>query len=1106
MLLERLAVRGPSHFFLFMSRSVELPPLGVRPDGLKAGGWWHDDDETGRVVCDLCPRACALKPGDRGFCFVRENREGEMVLSTYGRSTGFCIDPVEKKPLNHFYPGTSILSFGTAGCNLGCKFCQNWSISKSREIEQLSEEASPEAIAEAARRLGCRSVAFTYNDPVVWAEYAIDVALACRAAGVKTVAVTAGYITPAARGPFYEVMDAANVDLKGFTEDFYRHLTLSHLEPVLDTLRWLKHETDVWFEITNLVIPRANDSLDEIRQMCQWILDNLGPDVPLHFTAFHPDFRLQDRPPTPPETLLAAYDVARSLGLNYVYAGNVHAPREGSTWCPGCGELLIERDWYDLGRYQLDGNRCRNCGYQVAGHFDQTPGTWGRKRLPVRIADFASVGRRAAFIPSADLAKSATNPKAANNESASIPNTRMSDTTTVTAGLQSASSPNVRPQFTNEQKQLLLQAAARVVAATASGRSISMAEVGLHEFERWNVLGAFVTLKRQGRLRSCCGSMSASVGLSHAVWHAAVRSAIDDHRFPPITPGELRYLDLDVWVLHNHQPVAVVGEARREVVTIGKHGLQIASGDCRGLLLPGVAVEHNLDAEGFLQQVCLKAGLPPTAWKEDHTVLSTFEGEMIEGELHEHLQAEHAGDLALPLTAGDVARLADFCLANILAALTGATPNYYAFGVSDANVNGLSISLQDSAGNVWLETSLLSLRKLLPLQSTLFAQAEEMGRSLAARGIHAGRLADARVKLAVLFDPAMHGTVASPDLRGIDASRRSLVVVEGAKSACAWDPQQQPDELLAEAKRLAGVTLAEAASVFSFATLSNAERLSVANVPRPQHGPRARPAAVAGTFYPADAAELAQLVDDLLSGPPVTPETWPAVMVPHAGLRYSGRLAADTLRRVTIPENVIVIGPKHTRLGVEWAVSPGDLWSIPGAAIAANPELARQLVAAIPGLQLDAAAHQQEHAIEVELPFIARLAPQARVTGIAIGSGNLDRSREFAEGLAACLRSRPQPTLLVISSDMNHFASDAENRRLDEMALAAIETLDPVALFDTVTRHHISMCGMLPAVMVMETLRRLGQLNRCRRVGYATSGDVTGDLRRVVGYAGMLLG
>ncbi|NIP85050.1 MAG: AmmeMemoRadiSam system radical SAM enzyme, partial [Planctomycetales bacterium] len=233
-----------------MSRVVTLPPQeGSWDDGARVGGWWHTHPDQDRIVCDLCPRECHLKPGDRGFCFVRENRDGQMALSTYGRSTGFCVDPIEKKPLNHFFPGTSVLSFGTAGCNLGCKFCQNWDISKSRETARLSDQASAEAIATAAADLGCRSVAFTYNDPVIWAEYAIDTARACHQRGIKTVAVTAGYITPVARPSFFEVMDAANVDLKAFTEDFYQHLTLSHLQPVLDTLRWLKEETDVWLEI-----------------------------------------------------------------------------------------------------------------------------------------------------------------------------------------------------------------------------------------------------------------------------------------------------------------------------------------------------------------------------------------------------------------------------------------------------------------------------------------------------------------------------------------------------------------------------------------------------------------------------------------------------------------------------------------------------------------------------------------------------------------------------------------------------------------------------------------------------------------------------------------
>lgn len=344
--------------------------------------WWHARDD-GRILCELCPRACALKPGDRGFCFVRQHIDGAMRLTTYGRSTGFCIDPIEKKPLNHFYPGTSVLSFGTAGCNLGCKFCQNWSISKSREFEMLSDEASPDDIAEAARVLGCRSVAFTYNDPVIWAEYAIDTARACHERGIKTVAKTSGYITPQARPAFFEVMDAANIDLKAFTEDFYHRLTLSHLAPVLDTLRWVKAETDVWLEITNLLIPGANDDADEIQRLCDWILTNLGDEVPLHFTAFHPDFRLLDRPATPPATLLQARDIARASGVKYVYTGNVYDPESQTTCCPVCATPLIERDGYEILGYHLRHGSCPTCGERIAGRFEERAGSWGSRRLPV---------------------------------------------------------------------------------------------------------------------------------------------------------------------------------------------------------------------------------------------------------------------------------------------------------------------------------------------------------------------------------------------------------------------------------------------------------------------------------------------------------------------------------------------------------------------------------------------------------------------------------------------------------------------------------------------------------------------------------------------------
>ncbi len=347
---------------------------------------WHRLDD-GRVQCDVCPRACKLHEGQRGLCFVRARENDQIVLTTYGRSSGFCIDPIEKKPLNHFLPGTPVLSFGTAGCNLACRFCQNWDISKSREMDTLADGASPDRIAEIAAALGCRSVAFTYNDPAIFMEYAIDIADACHTRGVKTVAVTAGYMCPEPRAEFYEHMDAANVDLKGFTEDFYHRICSGHLQPVLETLEYLKHETSVWFEITNLLIPGLNDSDREIDEMASWLVERLGPDVPIHFTAFHPDWKMTDRPPTPPATLSRARRIALENGVRYAYTGNVHDPVGQSTWCHGCGRVLIERDWFQLGSWNLDEEgRCRSCGASCPGVFEKKAGKWGSRRLPIRIA------------------------------------------------------------------------------------------------------------------------------------------------------------------------------------------------------------------------------------------------------------------------------------------------------------------------------------------------------------------------------------------------------------------------------------------------------------------------------------------------------------------------------------------------------------------------------------------------------------------------------------------------------------------------------------------------------------------------------------------------
>ncbi len=342
----------------------------------------------GRLECQLCPRACALRDGQAGLCFIRE-RQGERIrLTSYGRSHGFCIDPIEKKPLHHFYPGSPVLSFGTAGCNLNCAFCQNWEISHARELERHSAAASPERIAQTATELGCTSVAYTYNDPVIFLEYVVDTARACRQRGIKNVAVTAGYISPRAREDFFRHIDAANVDLKAFSERFYRRLCGGHLAPVLDTLCYLRQESQVWLELTTLLIPGENDSPAELHQLCAWVAEHLGVDTPIHFSAYHPAWRLQAPPPTPPETLCLARHIAMQQGLRFVYTGNLRDPEGNTTWCPHCQRALIERSGYQLGHWGLNAEaHCRHCGYPLPGHFAPTPGTWGARRQPVRLTE-----------------------------------------------------------------------------------------------------------------------------------------------------------------------------------------------------------------------------------------------------------------------------------------------------------------------------------------------------------------------------------------------------------------------------------------------------------------------------------------------------------------------------------------------------------------------------------------------------------------------------------------------------------------------------------------------------------------------------------------------
>ncbi len=357
----------------------------VLKPGVVCGEWWHEL-EDGRIQCDLCPRYCRLRNDQRGFCFVRKAVDGVMALTSYGRASGFIADPIEKKPLNHFYPGSSVLSFGTAGCNLGCRFCQNWDISKAKETDRLTDTASPDDVAAAALQSGCLSIAFTYNDPVIFAEYAIDTAIAAHERGLRTVAVTAGYITRAARSDFFRHMDAANVDLKAFTSDFYKTLCYAKLDPVLENLIWLTRETEVWLEVTTLLIPGQNDSSDEISRLCDWFVENLGDEVPLHFTAFHPDFKMLDIPHTPPATLFRARRQAHAAGLKHVYTGNISDIEGQSTYCASCNVRLIERNGYDVGEWALEpSGACWNCGEKLTGHFGPVPGKWGSRRMRVRM-------------------------------------------------------------------------------------------------------------------------------------------------------------------------------------------------------------------------------------------------------------------------------------------------------------------------------------------------------------------------------------------------------------------------------------------------------------------------------------------------------------------------------------------------------------------------------------------------------------------------------------------------------------------------------------------------------------------------------------------------
>lgn len=1043
-----------------------LPTLDPSPNTADHPGRWWTMQADGRMLCQLCPRACQLKDGDRGFCFVRIRRGDAMVLDTYGRSTGFCIDPIEKKPLNHFLPGTPVLSFGTAGCNLGCKFCQNWDISKSREVARLSAVAMPETIADAALQHGCRSVAFTYNDPVIWAEYAIDTAAACRGVGVKAVAVTAGYITPEARGEFFASMDAANIDLKAFTESFYYKTTGSHLQPVLDTIRYACNETDCWVELTNLIIPDANDDPDELRRMCDWIADAVGADVPVHFSAFHPDFRMQDRPHTPQETLCLAYDLATQAGLRYVYVGNVHDVSRQSTYCPQCRGLLIARDWYQLGTYCMEQNRCGHCGYSIAGHFDNRPGDWGQKRQPIQI--YSPEVHSMSSKPTVDLFQNALDE--------------------------------------NQRQQIRVAASLVVQSAVRTGGSDDVGDI-LGELAEQEVAGVYVTLKRGDTLRGCCGLQGPPIPLHRAIADAAYRTATSDPRMPPIQESELPYLTLSVSIIGPPEAIDTTGsaDAIAEAIQIGRHGIRIRRGQNVGLLLPSVAIDRNWNAQQFLDAVCQKAMLPAGVWRQDDCELKRFEGIYFGGPMLDSdgnpLQAAKRQESPL-IDSAALRALSDWTRQNLVALRSGATPMYYATGVTDQTVLGVVLQLTPVGQPAvsWLQ---LSLVNGLPLQATLF----QLTQQAAATFAHLSQTNEVAVDIAILSSAVAHGVAETADLNGVQPRRRAVLATNGQLWSLGFDSSQAAAETLAEVLAKGnGQLRPTTTSVYSLICDATSDPLQVWLGPKAERDFCPRRPAVAGTFYPAEDAEREQLVDELLDGlPEVTPQTVAAAMVPHAGLRYSGRIGADVWRRIRIPKTVLMIGPKHTRYGVDWAIAPHDVWELsPTACLPGSMELAKSLQAHLSGSELDSEAHREEHSFETQLPLLYRLAPDTQIVCLAIGSSDWQQIEAAAEDLANWIKTLPQPPLLVISSDMNHFADEQETHRRDALALDQLQACDPRGLLDVCEQENISMCGRVPAALVLKTLQNLQLPITGQLVAQGTSADTSGDATRVVGYAGML--
>ncbi len=666
-----------------------------------------------------------------------------------------------------------------------------------------------------------------------------------------------------------------------------------------------------------------------------------------------------------------------------------------------------------------------------------------------------------------------------------------------------------RPNLTEDDKENVLRQAAQYVFNAIVGEDQPLAEGQGGVVPPIPVWGVFVSLKSGQQLRACCGHIEDEVLLPAALERASHIAAIWDLRFPAIQPAELSLLELEVWILWNRQRVEAQGEARVKSIEIGKHGLQVVKGQQRGLLLPGVAVEHRFDARQFLEQVCRKAGLAPKAWLDSSTELFIFEGFALRRPLARLLSEHVLASLPSGPGMGDVLRLAEFARQNLLAMSDGATPSFYTTAAFDGPVQGIVLTLkrggdkdQELPQKV-MEASRVFPQGSLPLQATLMDLLQTLLAGLKGQQIGPDALRQLRLGMTILTNPRLVGTGTDCALDNVNPRRQALCAVLDRYWAVRYGPKEDSKKLFEQTLSRIRLPRASTAQIFALSVFSTESELEASNLPRPVAGPAVRPPAVAGRFYPAQANAIDEFLTSVHS-PTAERRTWSGAIVPHAGWKFSGRLAVKVWEQIQIPSDVIIVAPKHQPLGCDWAVAPHETWALPGLSLKSNGRLARACAESVPYFELDAAAHAMEHAIEVQLPIIARFAPASRVVGIVMRGGPYLSLREAAKRFAEFLQTLPELPLLVISTDMNHYETEIKTRELDRLAMEAIKSCDPERLWKSVHDHNISMCGIVPAVFVMETLKVLGRLETCHVVGYTTSAESSGDSSRVVGYLGAL--